>query len=98
MPQWVMDSCNQRIGPAPPPIPKNEKPAELPPNLPPKRNQLPDPDYEVIEFENGMTYSNAAPAKQGKWTGEMREGSEVGQFKRFRIPFSRTQVEATGQV
>lgn len=68
MPQWVMDSCNQRIGPPPPPVP-NERPAELPPNIPPKKNQLPDPDYEVIEFGNGQTYSNAMPTKQGKGSG-----------------------------
>lgn len=65
MPQWVIDSCNQRIGPPPPPVP-NEKPAELPPNLPLKKKHLPDPDYEVIECENGQMYSNAMPTKQGK--------------------------------
>lgn len=70
MPQWLMDSCNQRIGPPPPPIPKNEKPAELPPNIPPKKNQFADPDYEVIEFGNGQTYSNAVPQKQGKFDSQ----------------------------
>lgn len=64
MPQWVIDSCNQRIGPPPPPVP-NEKPADLPPHIPPKKGQNLDPDYEVIEFGNGQTYSNAMPIKQG---------------------------------
>lgn len=75
MPQWVMDSCNNRIGPPPPPVPANERPAELPPNIPPKSNQLPDPDYEVIEFGNGQTYSNATPqnVKQGEWEERFRE-------------------------
>ena len=38
---------------------------DKPPMLPPKNN-IPDPDYEIIEFSNEQ-YSNAQPIKAASW-------------------------------
>ncbi|XP_036321321.1 E3 ubiquitin-protein ligase lubel [Rhagoletis pomonella] len=58
MPKWVTET-HDRVGPKPPPPPTPSTPdsAARAPILPPKTKQLPEPDYEVIEF-SGQQYSN----------------------------------------
>ncbi|XP_054745290.1 E3 ubiquitin-protein ligase lubel isoform X4 [Anastrepha obliqua] len=58
MPKWVTET-HDRVGPKPPPPPSPTTPdsgVKLP-VLPPKSKNLPEPDYEVIEF-SGQQYSN----------------------------------------
>ncbi|XP_039949976.1 E3 ubiquitin-protein ligase lubel isoform X2 [Bactrocera tryoni] len=58
MPKWVTET-HDRIGPKPPPPPSpttSENTLKVP-VLPPKTKNLPEPDYEVIEF-SGQQYSN----------------------------------------
>uniref|UniRef100_W8AWA3 E3 ubiquitin-protein ligase RNF31 n=1 Tax=Ceratitis capitata TaxID=7213 RepID=W8AWA3_CERCA len=58
MPKWVTET-HDRVGPKPPPPPSPSTPdsATKAPILPPKTKNLPEPDYEVIEF-SGQQYSN----------------------------------------
>ncbi|XP_020716950.1 uncharacterized protein LOC101461890 isoform X8 [Ceratitis capitata] len=58
MPKWVTET-HDRVGPKPPPPPSPSTPdsAAKAPILPPKTKNLPEPDYEVIEF-SGQQYSN----------------------------------------
>lgn len=53
------------VGPVPPPIPQGHK-ANPPPPLFPKKIE-PDPDYEVIEFQ--QQYSNTSPRPPTKEKG-----------------------------
>ncbi|XP_049317234.1 E3 ubiquitin-protein ligase lubel isoform X1 [Bactrocera dorsalis] len=58
MPKWVTET-HDRIGPKPPPPPSpttSDNTLKVP-VLPPKTKNLPEPDYEVIEF-SGQQYSN----------------------------------------
>ncbi|XP_036226344.2 E3 ubiquitin-protein ligase lubel isoform X5 [Bactrocera oleae] len=58
MPKWVTET-HDRVGPKPPPPPSpttSDNTLKVP-VLPPKTKNLPEPDYEVIEF-SGQQYSN----------------------------------------